>query len=552
MALTAFTKRLGETQGRIAASDPPDGSFVFVLGSEVERAFEMLEPGDYVEVKQALDLEGLRYVRANMLFRVPESLPAGHKWRADLVVDGVVQASAFGNKGKTRRLTDLVALVPQPVVSVNLNDAASVFASQSLLSLNANNPGAVVTSGSYVSVPNTGSLGGSATALVGPGPEQITDSGQFGMRTTTNGGMTLGTTSSFQALHDPATLAEISFEVRFDNPTPAVDGWIFATRTSAATSRGVVAYQDVLGRLVFVVSDGASNVVAIQTGTGRSGRRLYRITKRLLTYSLYEDGALVQTVTAASLTAGPSGAVLQLGSRTTDSNRFEGAIFSCDVFPYDASIGPPYVSVPNRGSAGGLATSVAGAGPERIVLAGANAGLTNVNGGLQVGDLNTFRALHEPGTKCELSFEVELDPLTGSEPNHSWLFSTRDTVNGRRGLEIIRYSSGSIGHINFRVDNGVTSVLDLTTSAPVASGRRSFRLYKDGLTYSLYVDGVMVRSGSASSLVAGPHYHVGCIGGRLNDSSSTAWRGRILSFKLSPYDTSVPKDVAVRLSLVSA
>jgi hypothetical protein len=112
MALTAFTKSLGTTQGRIASGDDAsEGSYVFVLGSEAEGVLELLNPGDYVEVKQAVDVTGLKLIRANLLFRMPEKVTGPYKWVASMLVDGVVSSSVTGTRNKTRRITDLVALV---------------------------------------------------------------------------------------------------------------------------------------------------------------------------------------------------------------------------------------------------------------------------------------------------------------------------------------------------------------------------------------------------------------------------------------------------------
>lgn len=107
MALTAFTSRLGIGQGRVER----DGEIMFVLGeNEVGRLFD-LAPGDHVEVVQGVDVTGAKLLRAQLLLRVPASLPDGSAWEASIVVDGVKRARTVGRPGRERLITDLAANV---------------------------------------------------------------------------------------------------------------------------------------------------------------------------------------------------------------------------------------------------------------------------------------------------------------------------------------------------------------------------------------------------------------------------------------------------------
>ena len=109
MALTAFSSRLGISQGRLPSKNAPDGSHVFVLGDLEPGHFAELAPGDYVEVSQATDLTGVALVRVWVQLRVPDEVPPGLAWEVSLVVGGTKRASARGRPGRARELTDLAA-----------------------------------------------------------------------------------------------------------------------------------------------------------------------------------------------------------------------------------------------------------------------------------------------------------------------------------------------------------------------------------------------------------------------------------------------------------
>ena len=113
MELDAFRSRLGVGQGRIEPQVvvSPSGDHVFVLGDDEPGRFFELDAGDHAEVLQDTDLTTVDLVRVWLRLRVPESLPAGFAWEADIMVDGVKMAGATCPTGRERVLTDLAANV---------------------------------------------------------------------------------------------------------------------------------------------------------------------------------------------------------------------------------------------------------------------------------------------------------------------------------------------------------------------------------------------------------------------------------------------------------
>lgn len=113
MALTAWNREFGTTQGRIApvGFTPPEGAFGFVLGHDVPGLTQKLQVGDYVEVKQTADFGDAKLVRARARLRPPASVPSGFAWKSSLRIDGVERASALLMPGRTRDRLDLAANV---------------------------------------------------------------------------------------------------------------------------------------------------------------------------------------------------------------------------------------------------------------------------------------------------------------------------------------------------------------------------------------------------------------------------------------------------------
>lgn len=113
MALTAWNRELGTTQGRVdpQAYTPPQGEFAFVLGRDLPGLLQKLEVGDFVEVKQTASFGDAKLVRLRARMRPPASVPAGVAWKASLRIDGGERASTLLEPGRTRDRVDLAANV---------------------------------------------------------------------------------------------------------------------------------------------------------------------------------------------------------------------------------------------------------------------------------------------------------------------------------------------------------------------------------------------------------------------------------------------------------
>ena len=113
MALTAWNRELGTTQGRVDPQGftPPQGEFVFVLGRDLPGLQQQLEVGDFVEVKQTANFGDTKLVRLRARMRPPSAVPAGVAWKASLRIDGGERASALLVPGRTRDRVDLAVNV---------------------------------------------------------------------------------------------------------------------------------------------------------------------------------------------------------------------------------------------------------------------------------------------------------------------------------------------------------------------------------------------------------------------------------------------------------
>lgn len=111
--LTPFNARLELDQGRMipTASTATAGRFAFVLGCDTEGMAAEIVPGDYTGIEQDIDLTDVDLVRADLVLRTPADVPAGQAWRAAILIDSVIYASARGWPGRTRNLADLAANV---------------------------------------------------------------------------------------------------------------------------------------------------------------------------------------------------------------------------------------------------------------------------------------------------------------------------------------------------------------------------------------------------------------------------------------------------------
>ncbi|MCI0635022.1 MAG: hypothetical protein L0206_14075 [Actinobacteria bacterium] len=117
MALTAWNRELGTTQGRVDPQGftPPQGEFAFLLGRDLPGLLQTLEVGDFVEVKQTASFGDAKLVRLRARMRPPASVPAGVAWKASLRIDGGERASALLVPGRTRDRVDLAANVSKLV-----------------------------------------------------------------------------------------------------------------------------------------------------------------------------------------------------------------------------------------------------------------------------------------------------------------------------------------------------------------------------------------------------------------------------------------------------
>ncbi len=115
MAVTGFNRAQGTLQGRIQPTgfNTPEGDWALVLGSDTAGQYAELDVGDYVEWTQNAE-----FTASSRLFRVtasrfrpPTSMPAGHRWKFALRIDGVERARYFIDPGRTVDKVELAANV---------------------------------------------------------------------------------------------------------------------------------------------------------------------------------------------------------------------------------------------------------------------------------------------------------------------------------------------------------------------------------------------------------------------------------------------------------
>lgn len=95
MPFTAFDRRLGATQGRIAPTGHTtvDGTHAFVLGSDAPGQIARLAPGDSIAVSQTADFDDALAVRLVGAVRLPATMPAGFSWALDLRTDDTTRCT---------------------------------------------------------------------------------------------------------------------------------------------------------------------------------------------------------------------------------------------------------------------------------------------------------------------------------------------------------------------------------------------------------------------------------------------------------------------------
>lgn len=114
MAISSFTRSMGEQQGRLATKDPPDGSYVFVLGSLLEWKFEPLATDDHVDLVQDADVTNVAAIRCKCRLKCPPlSLTGGRRWAAQMIVNGTATgARMLGRPGQSRTFDMLLSTAP--------------------------------------------------------------------------------------------------------------------------------------------------------------------------------------------------------------------------------------------------------------------------------------------------------------------------------------------------------------------------------------------------------------------------------------------------------
>lgn len=93
MLLNAFTREVGTRQGRIAPTGvtPVQSTHVFCLGIDGTDAYDVMTPGDFVQVEQeATFTPGTKLFRVTAQVRPPAVIPNGYKWVFQILVDDVV------------------------------------------------------------------------------------------------------------------------------------------------------------------------------------------------------------------------------------------------------------------------------------------------------------------------------------------------------------------------------------------------------------------------------------------------------------------------------
>ena len=109
VALTAWNRELGMTQGRIAPRNhvPPEGTYVFVLGCDLPGLTQRFAVGDHVE--------DAKLVRLRARMRPSAATPAGVAWQASLRIYGEERTNVLLTPGRMRDRLDLVANVSKLV-----------------------------------------------------------------------------------------------------------------------------------------------------------------------------------------------------------------------------------------------------------------------------------------------------------------------------------------------------------------------------------------------------------------------------------------------------
>lgn len=126
----AFSRQLGTAQGRIApaGTSPLAGSAVMCLGFDGASRFEMLAPGDFVQVEQqATFTAGTKLFRIPVIVRAPASIPAGYKWCVRILLDDTLVVEHRIVAGDTTRRRDFAINVSKVAAGNHIITVRLVF-----------------------------------------------------------------------------------------------------------------------------------------------------------------------------------------------------------------------------------------------------------------------------------------------------------------------------------------------------------------------------------------------------------------------------------------
>lgn len=181
----------------------------------------------------------------------------------------------------------------------------------------------------YLTIPNRGTLGGSATPATGSGPVRGEVDGKFAAETTLQGGLQLGTTASLQELHEPAGNA--TFFLAISTNAPAGSARLFSTATSGGSGKGLF-LETTGGQLHLTIGNGTSTCVNLTGGALTAGAHVVAVVKAGPAVEMFLDGVSVASGTAVGLASGTHQTTPHVGSTLADGTKLNGAILEVLVF----------------------------------------------------------------------------------------------------------------------------------------------------------------------------------------------------------------------------
>lgn len=194
-----------------------------------------------------------------------------------------------------------------------------------------------------------------------------------------------------------------------------------------------------------------------------------------------------------------------------------------------------YAALRNRGTLGGDLVPAVGAGPARALVAGKLAPNAGSTGGWRFGDTESLTELHEPGTSATLTFAIGFSSL-----NDCWIFGTRDSSATSRGVRLELLGSELV----FKVSDGVTDTLVLTSPTLDEATWYVGHVRKVDDLFELFLDGVLVDSGTATALTSGAHQSV--VWAASSPTDLFTLRGRMPAFGAAPWAMSTQEMLLVQ------